>query len=205
MISVIMASYLGDYKGAASNREQKFIRAVDSFLYQEFEDKELIIVSDFCDITERIYNEKYKQHSNISLFKLKKKQATFSGSIRTCGLSLAKGEKICYLDTDDFFGKDHLKNINEQFTEEVDWVFYDDFLIPQFTDFDNFTKHVRVNEIMETRIGTSTICHKSSLNETWEDGYGHDWKFIQKLLKYPYKKIYNASYNVCHIPSQFDV
>jgi len=205
MISVIMASYLGYYPGAATNREKKFIRAVDSFLTQNFESKELIIVSDCCDITEKLYQEYYKQYNNIIFFKLKKKQAPFSGSIRTCGLSLANGDKICYLDTDDFFGEDHLKNINNQFTDDVKWVFYDDYLVSNFIDLNNFSNSIRINEIIETRIGTSTICHLNSINETWDDGYGHDWKFVTKLVKYPFKKIINTSYNVCHIPNQIDV
>ena len=41
-----MASYLGDYEGAAKDRDSKFIRAVDSYIKQNIKDVELIIVAD---------------------------------------------------------------------------------------------------------------------------------------------------------------
>ena len=51
-ISVIMPVYLGDYEGCASNREVKFVRAINSFLKNNF-DAELIIVSDDCLIAKK--------------------------------------------------------------------------------------------------------------------------------------------------------
>jgi glycosyltransferase involved in cell wall biosynthesis len=52
--SVIMASFLGDYPNAASNRDKKLIRAVNSFINQSYENKELVIVSDGCTKTYEI-------------------------------------------------------------------------------------------------------------------------------------------------------
>ena len=203
--SVVMAAFLGEYKGCASNRENKFIRAVNSFLEQEYKDKELIIISDFCDITERLYNEYFKEYDNIFFKKLKKKMSHFSGAVRNAGISLSTGDRICYLDTDDFLGKGHLTKIHEQFDDGLVWTYSDDYLVSEFNSFGDFKRIVRVNEIRETRIGTSSICHSSKISSNWPDGYGHDWHFIKSLLNYKHKKINNTSYNVRHIPSQFDV
>jgi len=50
------------------------------------------------------------------------------------------------------------------------------------------------------KIGTCSIAHRGNLPVRWEDGYGHDHKFIEKLKVYPYKKIGVGEYFVCHIP-----
>lgn len=203
--SVIMPSFLGEYEKCASNREDKFIRAVNSFLEQDYKNKELIIISDFCDITEKLYNENYKQYKNIIFKKLKKKMPLFSGGVRNAGIALSTGERICYLDTDDFLGKYHLSKIDEQFSKDLVWVYSDDYLVKSFKSLNEFNCVVRINTIQETKIGTSSICHSAAISTNWPDGYGHDWHFIKALLKYKHKKINNTSYNVCHIPHQIDV
>ena len=50
-LSVIMPSFLGEYDGCASDRENKFIRSVHSFLENSIDEKELIVVGDNCEIT----------------------------------------------------------------------------------------------------------------------------------------------------------
>ena len=54
-----MQSYLGDYPGSRTEPERKFVRAVNSFLNQTNKNSELIIVSDNCKITEKLYKENF--------------------------------------------------------------------------------------------------------------------------------------------------
>jgi glycosyltransferase involved in cell wall biosynthesis len=202
-ISVIMASYLGEYPNCATNREYKFKRAVESFLKQSYPLKELIIVSDGCDITERLYKENFKGYKNI-VFKKLEKQPLFSGNVRNKGLEIASGDIICYLDTDDFIGYKHLANIVRQFN--ADWVYYDDFILKDFKSIKIFRSKVRYNKIESCRIGTSSIAHKRGIDAIWGDGYGHDWRFIKQLNdKYSHKKILHTGYIVCHIPKLVDL
>lgn len=187
-VSVICASFLGEYPNAASNREQKFIRAVKSFLNQTYEDKELIIVSDGCEITNRIYEENWLTIPNVKIFK-SPKQALYSGGIRSIGCKMASGDVITYLDSDDVIGKNHIKTIMDQWDiKKYDWVYYDDLMVlnKEFTKF--FT---RVVEPRYGSMGTSAISHinyfkdprykDKSSKPDWFTGYGHDWLYCMKL------------------------
>lgn len=207
-ISVVMASYLGEYPGCASNREYKFKRAVDSFLNQTYDNKELIIVSDGCDITENIYNELYKDNENITLSKIEK-DVTFGGNTRNKGIELSSGDYICYLDSDDFFSENHLKKIENWLTSnilnDIDWAYYNDRLLTSFNTTTDFTYSVRDNIVGYGRIGTSAIVHRKFDDLKWGVGYGHDWYFIQQLsIKSSQFIKIEAEYNVCHMPNYCD-
>jgi glycosyltransferase involved in cell wall biosynthesis len=201
-ITVIMAAYLGDYPGAGKNREKKFIRAVKSFLNQTYEDKELIIVSDGCQLTTKICQENWKDNKEIRSIMIPK-QVTLSGAIRNAGLALAGGDIITYLDSDDIIGKTHLQTIANQFGD-VDWVYYDDYLVLDNT-FKNF--ETRWVQPKYGKIGTSSISHlnpnKSEILNglKWSNGYGHDYMFVLDLIQSgaKYKKLEKApQYLVCH-------
>jgi len=177
-VSVIMASYLGFYPGRNTNPDKKFIRAVNSFLKQTYENKELVIIADGCKQTEEIYEKFFKQYDNIKLVSIPKQQI-YSGECRNAGLNIATGEIISYLDNDDVLGKKHLETIMEQFTDDVDLVYYDDYLVMS-KDFKTLQKR-----IVETRygsIGTSSITHKNVDWIRWRTGYGHDWLFVQECI-----------------------
>ena len=195
-VSVIMASYLGNYPGRASNPEQKFIRAVKSFLSQSYLNKELIICADGCDRTEQIYYEQFSQFDNIKFVKVDK-QPVYGGEVRNAGLKLASGDIISYLDNDDVIGKNHLQIIMDGFTDEVDLVYYDDYLVMDNT----FKKlHKRLNETRYGSIGTSSISHRNVDYLKWSDGYGHDWVFLMSAVVrgMQFKKISTPQYLVCH-------
>jgi glycosyltransferase involved in cell wall biosynthesis len=205
-LSVIMPSFLGEYEGCASDRENKFIRAVHSFLENSFYDKELIVVGDCCDKTEEVLKDYFKHELQIGIikfFQFSKKQKLFSGTLRSKGIELASGEYISYLDTDDLLGKGHLLSIyNQVKSQDLDWAYFNDFIN---SDAGLITKRV---ELKKDSIGTSSIIHKKSKNLNWDkcDGYGHDYKFIERLIKWSDKKdkIYGGTYIICHIPNQID-
>lgn len=199
-VSVIMASYLLPYPGAASERDKKFVRAVNSFKKQTYQNKELIIVSDGCPLTIEIYNRFFKNDSNIKLISIPK-QPLYSGEMRNVALKVADGDIISYLDSDDVLGPNHLQVIVDQFNlEEYDWVFYNDYMVLDPT----FKKlHLRIVEPRWASIGTSSISHRKidSLKNLWSNGYGHDFLFMFNLASngLKYKKLEKApEYLVCH-------
>jgi glycosyltransferase involved in cell wall biosynthesis len=183
MISVIMPSYLGDYPNAATNREEKLPRAIESFLAQEI--GELIVVADGCEKTAEIARKYPVRLVNIQ------KQPPFSGTPRNIGILIAKYDYIAYLDNDDMFGANHLKLIAKNI--DADWLYWDDYV----------NGKIRPVWLEFGRIGTSAIAHKKDLDCEWGDGYGHDWEFIKQLNKYPPKRII-TNYQVMHIPGVID-
>jgi glycosyltransferase involved in cell wall biosynthesis len=206
-IAVIMPCYLGEYPGAATNRQDKFIRAVNSFIGNDYPNKHLVIVSDGCEITTNLYYTRYKNNVNISLVKIDK-EPLFSGMVREEGLSYARKEIKpdiqTYLDADDQLLSTHLQYIADNIGSN-DWIYYPDQLMAR-----KYEYWIRQPELISGKIGTSNISHISKPEFNWLDcdGYGHDFKFIsQKLLANSnnFSKIDQESgYIVMHMPGQFD-
>ena len=206
-----MASFLGEYSGCAKNRVEKFHRAVESFISQEYANKELIIVSDGCPIT---ITESRKYYTNTQIYVWAvEKQPMFSGNVRQYGLEKATGDIVCYLDTDDYFGKNHLVSIVSSFTHNPDnkWIYYNDKIIyalhpMTMTEWISTERQVNVRS---GEIGSSSIAHRRLETVNWSgcDGYGHDWTFVNRLnSQFPNpQKINGAEYYVCHIPMTADV
>lgn len=201
-----MPSFLGEYEGCASDRSDKFIRAVNSFLSNGYPSKELIVVGDNCDITYQIIKDSFLKEvdEGLIIFKqMPKKQKLFSGKLRTEGINLANGEIIMYLDSDDIYGDTHIETVVQQMlSSELDWCYYNDFIN---TDSGLVTKDV---QLAHKSIGTSSIAHYKYKKIDWRkcDGYGHDWKFVKKLMKWSdnHEKVFGATYIICHIPNQID-
>lgn len=207
--SIIMACTLSDYKGAAKDRERKLIRAIESVIAQNFQDWELIVVADGCEDTFNLVGKKYHNDKRIHSFLLlpqpKERVWKRVNDCRNYGHKISKGDYICYLDSDDCFGTEHLHKmhigIEYLFTKETpDFVFFDDRVAT--IENDTVGSVERKCHTQRGKCGTSNITFKTSLPVSWEDQtYLHDWKFIQKLMRYGIKQIQACEYIVCHIPS----
>ena len=108
-----MPSYLGSYKKAAKDRDNKIVRAIQTVRNQTYEDWELIIIADGCNRTVEIVQRIVDicQDDRIKLLYIDK-QPTWSGTVRNTGLRDARGEYACYLDIDDVFQRDHLLELS---------------------------------------------------------------------------------------------
>jgi glycosyltransferase involved in cell wall biosynthesis len=198
--SVIIASYLGHYKNAATNREGKFIRSIQSLLNQTYTDYEGIIVSDGCEITKLLFEKHFSSCPQLKIVVIPK-QRLWSGKVRNAGISAAQGDYITYLDTDDVIGVNHLLKINAGLGT-YDWLWYDDYIVNQ-----KMVPKPNACELKFGKCGTSNITHKRSLNLLWENStYAHDWRFIQSMFKYANNaKVETTEYFICHIPGLLDV
>ena len=199
MITVVMPSYLGEYPTAATNRDSKFIRAIQSVIDNSFQNWELIVISDGCDKTIELL--KQFDDSRIKLRSVVK-QKLWSGLIRNVGIKNAQYDWITYLDTDDMFGTDHLQIIVDNI-DNIDWVWFNELI---YQDEKFIERECNIN--IMGRCGTSNISHKKHL-ALWNlsNDYGQDWMFVKNLKKASlnFKKIPTPSYLVCHIPEILDV
>jgi glycosyltransferase involved in cell wall biosynthesis len=200
MISIIMPSYMGEYPYAAKNRVAKFHRAVSSVLNQSSDDWQLVIISDGCEVT---FKEANQYKSDKVLVSYIEKQPTLSGEPRNEGIKIATGEYICYLDTDDYFGQNHIATLSNAI-QDYDWMWFDDFIYNKQAG--NFQK--RICDInIRFRHGTSNICHRRSIPVRWTSGYEHDADVVNQLKRHSlnYAKAEAGEYCVCHIPNRYDV
>lgn len=191
-----MPSFLGAYRNAATSREQKIVRAINSVKAQTYKQWELIIVADGCRKT----FEMIEPTDKISVY-LINKQKTYSGQVRNFGIAKAEYENILYLDTDDVWGETHLENIANQ-KQDCDWYFFDDMV---GTKDGRFYRRI-CDPDKKFQNGTSNICHKKDLPVMWKDGYLHDYLFIQDLKRFGrMARINGGEYHTCHIPKVLDI
>lgn len=211
MFSIVMPSYLGDYNSSAgpsaTNRVEKFIRAVDSVLAQTFGSWELLIVADGCEKTWGMA-DRYPD-PRVRFFSISK-QRLWSGKVRNSGIHKATGRYIVYLDTDDTFGLDHLSKIYNSIVvrDNPAFVYFDDRVLYKGEWMRN------ESAVKRGKCGTSNVAHRRDLGIYWPQiqyrhpsyGYDHDWQFIQHL-KSVATGVYigDGEYHVMHIPGQYDL
>lgn len=129
-ISVVMQSYLGDYPGSRKDPKNKFLRAVSSFLRQKHQDKELVIVSDGCEDTKKIYDLFFADNKQIKfcyvakekdserMYELNNNVLSYRGKPRALGVTLSSGDIITYFDSDDIMLPNRLSDLNSHWEKQ---------------------------------------------------------------------------------------
>lgn len=231
-ISVIMPSYLGDYPGSRKEADTKFIRAVKSFQEQTLVNKQLVIVSDGCEITNRIYRERFQYDLNITLVMCEKSNSVWPGTLREVGRSIAKWDWIHYLDTDDYDLPMHLQILANHIQNRVDETLFLSMKymmpLPEEPN-DLYLKYIRLEkeEYLKQRelaienpiigklgkavtpghIGTWQILHNRDVPHRWRDSHemGEDKDFIQRMkTTEKWKEIEDGLHVVCHNTHSLD-
>ena len=194
--TIVLPSLLGNYPGAAKNRDGKLLRAINSVVGQTFDDWELLVIADGCQGTMDIIQNNVGDERVTAI--LIPRAKLWSGEPRNKGIAEAQGDYIVYLDNDDLFGPNHLQVISDGLKDH-DWVWFNDIR------YDPHVKGWYENPCEITKLGrhgTSNICHKTNLRVKWDrPGYAHDFYFVQQLRAFKnFVKIQGAEYYVAHIP-----
>ncbi|MFC2055703.1 glycosyltransferase [Chloroflexota bacterium] len=112
MISVVMANFNGE----------KFIEeAISSVINQDYDDYEFIIVDDGSEDRSRdiISDWKIRYPSKIKSIFMPVNRG--QGSAFNIGITESKGDPICFIDSDDIWFPNKLKNVNESIDKQRDY------------------------------------------------------------------------------------
>lgn len=207
VISVILPSYLGAYNRAATNRNTKLIRAIESVVHQTYTDWELIIVADGCEKTVDIMTTYMLDCEPQYAAKMRgffiQKQRSWAGRPRNTGIEKAKGDIICYLDSDDYLGETHLQFIADSFKQGIDWIWFDDMQVNG-----GIFKPSKCSVRHYGQCGTANIAHRRELPVRWPTAAHYsqdDWGFIRSLRTHAGAYAGQGYYHVCHIPNKYDI
>ena len=116
LVSVIMPTY---------KRSEKLIRAIESVLTQTYTNIELLLVNDNepgDEYTEKL-KQRVKEYENDPRFHLIIQEKHINGAVaRNVGIRRARGQYIAFLDDDDWWEKDKLKQQVEVLSSlDEDW------------------------------------------------------------------------------------
>ncbi|NMA84098.1 MAG: glycosyltransferase [Epulopiscium sp.] len=114
LVSVVMPAY---------NCENYITNAIESVLKQTYSNFELIVIDDGSkDNTLKIINDYGKKDYRVKVFRNKKNSGV--SATRNRGISLAEGEWIAFLDSDDIWIEDKLeKQMNCVYAQNAEFVF----------------------------------------------------------------------------------
>jgi len=100
------------------NVEKYLKKCLDSIIYQNYKNYEAIIVCDKCnDKSEEIVDDYVKKYENFKKIYCEK---TGLSKARNIGVAEATGEYLLFLDSDDYFEKDLLRELNNNLNKKTD-------------------------------------------------------------------------------------
>ena len=202
--TIVMQTTLRDYAGASANRPDKLRRAIDSVLNQSYTNFELLILCDNCRESFIIATEYTDER--VSVYDIHRKEiGKWFSYCRNYGIQAAMGEYIMYIDNDDIYKPDYLKELhNEIMHDFADWYVVDNMELRN-----NKWFYKRVN-LVPNSAGTANIVHKASIRSRWPSSgtYGtEDWRFIRSIMGEDgtHRHLDIAGYYICHIRGKYDI
>lgn len=245
-VSVVMQVYLGDYPGSRTDSVIKFHRAVQSFLNQSYKNAELIIASDGCKITMQHYEKYYASNKLVKFVYVDKKGLPnmyeerlegykyYRGVPREAGRSLADGELITYMDSDDYLHPKFLYEIVYNYNlapKEARWflnnAWYDHVnilnqplsnILEEYKSSDVVNIPILKANFIKTQVKPGLVVntpwllvHDSNIITRWKDTFGKTSEDVDfgRRLREDYKGLgylYSApTYIRCHYTGLWDI
>ena len=192
LISVIIPVY---------NSEKTLDKCINSILNQTYNNYEIILVNNSStDSSKEIINKFIKNYKSIKYFNINEQSV---GKARNKGLSVANGEFICFIDSDDIVHKNYLKTLIDNINKHDMSICAFTNNIKKMTDSNKSITHLNQSQALEhilnnrkiqgyvwNKLFKSNIIKNNNLqfNETLK--IGEDIDFVFEYLKYCKNIIY---------------
>ena len=116
LFSIILPTY---------NREKKIVNAINSVLNQTYKNWELIIIDNkSTDNTKKIVD----QFKNSNFFFYELDNNGIIAKSRNHGISKARGEYICFLDSDDWWESNKLQKVYRSIIDGNTFIYHDHYV-----------------------------------------------------------------------------
>jgi glycosyltransferase involved in cell wall biosynthesis len=195
------------------NRSDLVGESIESVLAQEFNDFELILVDDgSTDDSLKVLQQYALKDERIIVIALQKNEGRCFA--RNAGLNRARGEWICYLDSDDTYYPNHLQVFYElikSFPEQLAFA-SDQHINGKIKTYRSSRLHkdniyLSLNDFIENNpLTANQICYKRDLNVFWSSEripISEDWLFMRELvLKTTIKKKAIVTNNLSDHPNR---
>lgn len=178
------------------NREKFIQKAIESVLYQSFNDWELIIIDDGSTDNTKLIIERYDTH-NIHYFYYENQGRSIA---RNHGIDRSRGAFICFLDSDDYYLENHLQTLYNHIEENrfKECMYYTGASYQRGSQKNKIPFYDKsfpaIENLIKQPLMINSVCLKRNILEeerfpedynTWEDM--HLWFRI--LVKFPFIQI----------------
>jgi glycosyltransferase involved in cell wall biosynthesis len=177
-------------------RPERTRRAIWSVLNQTVKEWELLCIGDACPVLAGIECN----DPRVIIHNMPEHEGKYGTQCLNHGLSIARGEWVCYLGNDDYVLPTHLMTRLAAVSDEFDVVHFDALLARQ----GGF--EVRKSMMSHGTTGGSELIVRTEISKRvgWSSGaYGHDWTFIEGLQAAGARRGYcplPPTYVVTHLP-----
>lgn len=173
------------------NRADLLGETIETILAQEFEDFEVILVDDKSTDNSLEVSQNFAQRDGrIHVFALAQNEGRCAA--RNKGLAEAKGEWICYLDSDDFYTSKHLlslKKLIDTYPNQMAFATEQTFgKKPKAYNKEKFKAELvelTIEDFIESNpISANQLCYHSSIDLQWSEDkipIAEDWLFHRLL------------------------
>lgn len=147
------------------NTEKYIKNCLDSLVVQTLDDFEIIIINDnSTDSSEIIIKDYLEKYPNKIKYFFNEKNQGIS-YCRNYGISLASGDYIMFVDSDDYIDSNLLLNLNEYLNQNIDLIKYK-LVIKNIANNEEYYINGPVFDIMSGEDAFNTLLHKDTLLES---------------------------------------